>query len=241
MPQKSNLKFEQVKEPITECISKFGGQPNWISEPEWPLDSQENEKMLFVGQIELNDKLFGDTIGKMAYIFINEDEEGQGTWEPDSGLNAVIIQPGNNKIKTVPDSTGPTCPVNDYPVDCEVDQEGLVEFKVLYDFLEEPEYLNEEQIGALIDKDEDAYDTYAEKMEISKIGGNPFFYSIRRDSYSRGMEISVPATPRVSSNLGKFRYRCSLLVYRRERYVWKIIVAVLKVNKAINRTEVSPL
>lgn len=175
MPLKSKLKFEQVKEPIAECISKFGGQPNWISEPEWPLDSQKNEKMLFVGQIELNDKLFSDTTGKMAYIFIDGDEEGQGTWEPEGGLNAVIIQPGDNKTKTVADSTGPACPVNDYPVDCEVDKDGLVEFKVLYDLLEEPEYLSEEQIGTLIDNDEEAYDAYAEKMEISKIGGNPFF------------------------------------------------------------------
>lgn len=175
MPQKSNLKFEQVKEPISECVSKFGGQPNWISEPEWPLDSLENEKMLFIGQIELDDNLFGDTTGKMAYLFISSDEEGQGSWEPDGGLNAVIIQPGNNKINTVPDATGPICPANDYPVGCEVDQEGLIEFKVEYDFLSEPEYLNEAQIGALIDEDEDAYDKYAEKMEISKIGGSPFF------------------------------------------------------------------
>ena len=175
MPKKSNLKFEQVKEPISECISKFGGQPNWVAEPEWPLDKKKNEKMLFVGQIELNGDLFGDTVGKMAYIFIDGDEDGQGTWEPDGGLNAVIIQPGNNDIKTVSDATGPTCPVNDYPVDFELDENGLAEFKVIYDYLEEPEYLNEENIGNLIDQDEDTYEAYAEKMEISKIGGNPFF------------------------------------------------------------------
>ncbi len=175
MPKKSNLNFDQVKEPVTECISKFGGQPNWISEPEWPLDSQKNEKMLFVGQIALSDRLFGDTTGRMAYIFIDGDEEGQGTWEPDAGLNAVIIQPGETKIKTVADSTGPSCPVNEDPVGCEVDEDGLIEFRVLYDFHDEPEYLNEDQIGALIDRDEDAYDIYSEKMETSKIGGNPFF------------------------------------------------------------------
>ncbi|WP_028023291.1 DUF1963 domain-containing protein [Enterovibrio calviensis] len=175
MPLKSNLKFEQVKKPIAEPISKFGGQPNWISKPEWPLDSCEDKQMQFVGQIELKDKLFGDTFGKMAYIFIDCDEEGQGSWEPDAGLNAVIVQPGDNKIKTVARATGPACPVNHFPIDCEVDQEGLIEFKVLFDYIEEPEYLNDEQIGLMIDNDEDAYDAYAEEMEPSKIGGNPFF------------------------------------------------------------------
>lgn len=176
MPKKSNLKFQQVNAPVTECISKFGGQPNWLNEPEWPLDKLKGEKMLFVGQIELNNELFGETTGKMAYIFIDGDEEGQGTWEPEGGLNAIIVQPGNNdEIATVPDATGPASPMNDYPVDVEVDPNGLAEFVVVYDYCDEPEYLSEEQIGQLIDDDEQAYDAYAGKMEISKIGGNPFF------------------------------------------------------------------
>lgn len=188
MPKRSNLKFEQVKSPITEQVSKFGGQPNWVSDPEWPLD-KFNKKMLFVGQLELSEELFSDASGKMAYIFIADDEEGQGTWEPDGGLNAIIVQPGSNSMPTISECEGPTCPMIDYPLGFELDENGLAEFRVIYDYCEEPEYLNEEQIGQLIDQDEESFDEYAERMEISKIGGNPFFIQSEEIPFEGGWKF----------------------------------------------------
>lgn len=175
MTKKSNLQFEQVKEPIDRCVSKFGGQPNWVSEPEWPIDSEKEEKMQFIGQIELIDELFGETTGQMAYIFFDGDEEGQGTWDPNGGLNAIIVQPGNNDAKTVAEATGPVAPVNEYYDGIDWDKSGLHEFKLNFEFSEEPDYLDDDAIGLLIDENEKKYDEYAEKMEVSKIGGNPFF------------------------------------------------------------------
>jgi len=175
MPKKSHLKFEQVKTPINECVSKFGGQPNWVQEPEWPLDRETNTKMQFVGQIELTEELFGETLGKMAYIFFAFDPDLDGNWDPNSGLNAVIVQPGDNKLNTVADRTGPASNINKHVQGIELDEYGLAEFKLKFDLTNEPDYLNDEMISRLIDTDEEAYNVYANKMEVSKIGGNPFF------------------------------------------------------------------
>ena len=54
--------------------------------------------------------LFGAVYGRMAYLFMtDEDEFVDRTWEPDSGENAVIIQPGQPSSSTTqPLLTGPT-------------------------------------------------------------------------------------------------------------------------------------
>ena len=53
MGVKGNLKFKQVSTPILDKLSKFGGQPNWLTEPEWQLDKNSNEKLSFIGQFEI--------------------------------------------------------------------------------------------------------------------------------------------------------------------------------------------
>lgn len=35
--KKSITKFVKSENPVTEYITKFGGQPNWIEKPECPL------------------------------------------------------------------------------------------------------------------------------------------------------------------------------------------------------------
>jgi hypothetical protein len=47
----------------------------------------------------------------MAYLFITDEESGEyvdGTWEPNGGENAVILQPGRNPVPTRPLDEGPT-------------------------------------------------------------------------------------------------------------------------------------
>ena len=174
MGVKGNLKFRQVSEPILAKVSKFGGQPNWLTEPEWPIDKDKNEKMSFIGQIELTPDLFGVTQGKMAYLFMNADDEADETWDPNSGQNAVIVQPGNNVIDTVPEATGPASTFgNDF--EDEFDESGLCEFKLLTTLDEESDFLSEVELRELMDSDPDKHDDYIEKMIVSKIGGNPGF------------------------------------------------------------------
>ena len=89
---------------IVECVqfnpenspkTKFGGQPDWLEAPQWPISQELKSPMRFIGQIALAD-VFPEHEGKVAYIFMTEDEDDEyidDTWHPDSGENAVIIQP----------------------------------------------------------------------------------------------------------------------------------------------------
>jgi uncharacterized protein YwqG len=84
------VKYEQSDSPKT----KFGGQPDWIEEHQWPTSRELGIPMRFIGQINIGD-IFPEHSGKFAYIFMTEDDEEyvDETWEPDGGENAVIIQP----------------------------------------------------------------------------------------------------------------------------------------------------
>lgn len=82
--------------------TKFGGQPDWLADAEWPISTTTGEPMEFVAQIEIDQNHFKKATGKMAYIFMATPVDGKPMphfWESDSGDNAVIIQPGNTKIQ----------------------------------------------------------------------------------------------------------------------------------------------
>ena len=74
--------------------TKLGGQPDWIDTPQWPLSTERKTPMRFIGQFNLGE-VFPEHDGKYAYIFMTEDDDEyvDGTWEPEGGENAVIIQP----------------------------------------------------------------------------------------------------------------------------------------------------
>ncbi len=102
----SFVKYDVANSPKT----KFGGQPDWLGEPQWPISPELEGPMRFIAQIALGD-VFPEHDGKMAYIFMTEDDEEyiDGTWEPDGGENAVIIQPsGVCSSKTEALSSGPS-------------------------------------------------------------------------------------------------------------------------------------
>ena len=89
--------------------TKFGGQPDWLSEPEWPISKETGNPMRFICQIDLTEVGFGKNKSKFAYLFMtDEDEFIDGTWEADGGENAIILQPNNNVAKTKSIYNGPT-------------------------------------------------------------------------------------------------------------------------------------
>jgi uncharacterized protein YwqG len=108
MIKKRTIEFVESKTPIREAVTKFGGQPVWIDLPQWPLSGMTHQPMRFICQIAVDPDLFGPTVTRMAYIFMTDDESVDGTWEPDGGENAVILQPGNPTIPVSPLTTGPT-------------------------------------------------------------------------------------------------------------------------------------
>jgi uncharacterized protein YwqG len=150
-------KFNTLKCNKEETRTKFGGQPDWIESPQWPLSQETGNPMKFIGQIDLSESVYKNhnLSGKMAYIFMTdeEDEFVDGTWIMDGGENAIIIQPCSAE-KIVPlknQGEGPT-------------------------HSEIPYYLETELFPDLANNlDEDLDDVSSLYYEKVKLGGTPFF------------------------------------------------------------------
>src|SRR5579862_4122523 len=102
------IRFRAVDGPITSLVTKFGGQPVWYDQPEWPLSRHTGAQMMFIGQVLLEPIIFGEIKGRIAYLFITDDVSGVlATMDPFAGENAVIVQPGNTVVPVMRASTGP--------------------------------------------------------------------------------------------------------------------------------------
>ena len=153
MTAKATIEFTESDDPITQPVSKFGGQPVWIDDPQWPLSKETGNQMRFICQIALDETLFPGSAGKVAYLFMTEEEDGSfvdSTYEPDGGENAIIIQPGKSSSACCDQAEGPTLyrmvekegfdllqqvpcefSINPTPgIDTEVSDDGLDENKV---------------------------------------------------------------------------------------------------------------
>ncbi|MHC4646114.1 MAG: hypothetical protein ACYTBJ_11470, partial [Planctomycetota bacterium] len=84
MPRRLSIEFVQSPKPITEPVTKFGGQPVWIGKPQWPLSKTTNKQMQFICQVKLNADLFGKIRPQMAYLFMTPDDQQHvdETWDP---------------------------------------------------------------------------------------------------------------------------------------------------------------
>lgn len=85
-------------------ITRFGGQPDWIASPQWPVSLPwDNRTLKFIGQIRLNDFYRELKDLTLAYIFMTQPEDEADPFfdpdiiYPDEGENAILIQP-NGKI-----------------------------------------------------------------------------------------------------------------------------------------------
>lgn len=98
------VNIEATDNPFT----KFGGQPKWVTDPQWPLSKSLQKPMQFIGQIALEETMFPGAKGKVAYLFMTDDDVD--TYSPDSGENAVIIQPSAEAplVSCINEATGPT-------------------------------------------------------------------------------------------------------------------------------------
>src|SRR5690242_11020911 len=98
MPRKYTIRYHDAPAPISEPVTKFGGQPVWVAEPQWPLSKMYGTPMQFVCQIAVPAEIIGDGVFRMAYLFMTDwdgESEFPYTFEPDGGENALIIQPGD--------------------------------------------------------------------------------------------------------------------------------------------------
>lgn len=172
MPKRYSIEFFEASKPISELATKFGGQPNWVGNPEWPLSKATNEPMRFIGQIALDAELIGSAIAKMAYLFMTDDPNVDGTWEPFGGENALIIQPGQHGAKTEPLTKGPTLFRMEKRFFGAAYLPKNLEYGVRLIPGEDPEWLNEE---ARFQLSEERLAAYSESLVGNKLGGTPGF------------------------------------------------------------------
>lgn len=160
---------------MCESETKFGGQPNWLTMPQWPLSRTTGNPMRFLCQIELDERIFPTASGKMAFIFMtDEDEYIDGTWEPDGGENCVVIQPSNTPLSVEAANlpTGPTL----YTMKEVAGTNRLVPFEKTYGTRlstgEDPKF---QPASARQGWSDEQFDVYASELEGNKVGGTPIF------------------------------------------------------------------
>ncbi|HSY19967.1 MAG TPA: DUF1963 domain-containing protein [Candidatus Acidoferrales bacterium] len=177
MVKRESIEFVESRKALSGLVTKFGGQPVWVGAPQWPLSKSTGKPMRFIGQIALGSGMFNPTNAQMAYLFMTDGEEHvDGTWEPDGGENAVILQPGQAPtIKTEPLTEGPTL----YRMVKKLFHKMLVpqacEFAVKLTAEEDPDFADEAE-RAKWDKNDDAkWEAYASALDGNKIGGSPLF------------------------------------------------------------------
>ncbi|MFF3653179.1 hypothetical protein ACFYXV_31635 [Streptomyces sp. NPDC002181] len=78
-----------AREPVTEPVSKFGGQPVWLDGPAWPVHPRSGEPLVFIGQFRVP----GDEL-RLAYLFLHEEGMVMGGTVPEDGEAVVLVQPG---------------------------------------------------------------------------------------------------------------------------------------------------
>jgi hypothetical protein len=128
--------------------------------------------MRFICQIAMEPEIFGGGVGRMAYLFMTDGEEFvDGTYEPDGGENAVIIQPDGNNVATEPLDTGPSLYSMEETEGADLLHPVPREFAVALEPGADPEH------GFEDDEDGVAY-------EEVKIGGTPIF--LQGEEYPAG-------------------------------------------------------
>jgi uncharacterized protein YwqG len=175
MVKRASIEFIPVNKPISELVTKFGGQPVWLNGPQWAISKSTGRPMQFICQIALTPELFGETSGRMAYIFMTHDEDDEyvdRTWEPDAGENAVIIQPGKPSILTKRLEQGQALYAMVQQVGQKLLQPVPVEFAVNLDFSEDPDFVDEQ---GRLEWDDDRWKHHVEVLNGNKLGGTPYF------------------------------------------------------------------
>lgn len=184
MPTAQKITWVAADTPVTGPLTKFGGQPHWLQTPQWPLSKTTGNPMRFIGQIALKPPMFQGYQAKMAYLFITDEPSAyiSGTWAPDGGENAVILQPnGRYTGRTANLDTGPTLyRMQEHPGIGQVTPEP-VEFLAALTQAQEPEFVAEQERSGW---SQQAHECYTQALAGNKVGGTPCF--LQGDEFPRG-------------------------------------------------------
>jgi hypothetical protein len=156
--------------------------------------------MRFICQLEMPSSVVQSPVPRLAYVFMTDgDDYVDGTWAPEGGENAVVIQPGGGPllVDVVSTPQGPTL----YRMIQEPGAARLTpqpcEFAVALAEGEDPDFVAEET----------RFDTFSEAqtrdyfaaLEGNKLGGTPMF--IQSDEFPTDgpwrllLQLDAPSVP----------------------------------------------
>jgi hypothetical protein len=178
---KRSITFREVTEPITQPVTKFGGQPVWLSEPRWPISRATGRQMTFLCQVRLADVPGLEWSEGMAYVFMIDEADGPGygmlqTWSPVHGENAVILQgtgaSPQAQVATQPLTSGPA--LRRYHTEPGSTERGEDFIECAVDLLDDVD----PGTAPSLDKygwDHEIWETYSSALFGSKLGGAPYW------------------------------------------------------------------
>jgi hypothetical protein len=168
------IEFNEVDAPLGAPVTKFGGQPHWLEAPQWPLSRESGEPMRFICQIRIPETLStGST--RIAYVFMTDgDGYIDGTWEPEGGENAVVVQPGGGSmlVECASIAEGPTLYRMVQTPGADRLTPEKCEFAVLLSEGAEPDFVTE---AVRWTHPEPETKEYFDAIGGNKVGGTPMF------------------------------------------------------------------
>lgn len=177
MIKKQKIEFQKTEDD-SSLNSKFGGQPNWINTPQWPIGPNEEEPMIFLGQITLDDAIFPNCGNVTAYIFF------EGDFEPlyDENITIVLQTPEttyvdeeNEYLTFIDEAEGPM--LSEVLVKGE-DEVAYNIYKVIYSEVEHEAVVTPQENYQSIEFDsEKGYHFLKPELAGNKVGGQPLYIS----------------------------------------------------------------
>lgn len=171
MPKRASIEFASCSED--EGVSlRFGGEPYRLPVSLWPVSKRAKEPMQFICQMPFGPDLFPGAAEAMAYVFMTSSGDGDQTWVPDGGENAVVILP-RERLTT-------SLTVGDAPRLCRMVKKWWKKtltpepcsFSVKLTISEDPAFVPE---AALMQLPEEQATAYREALGGNKLGGTPGF------------------------------------------------------------------
>lgn len=157
--------FNEVIEPITGLVTKFGGQPVWLDKPCWA--TWNGMQIPFLGQIKLESELFPNTNAKMAYIFFRDYDPKIDNWTPDVHASAVVLQPGSYEDEFAELAVGPSL-TKTIQIDGKYVFDLPCEYTIETKLRDDPVFIEPKDRSSLNEEEEERY---WNQTEGNKIGG----------------------------------------------------------------------
>lgn len=171
MAKRFSIEFVPCSEPERLSV-RFGGEPYGLPALLWPISRQTKEPMQFICQIPLEPDLFPGTAGSVAYLFMTSGGDGEDTWDPNSGENALLLVPRDRLTDSL---TGCDAPRLSRMVKRWWSKKLLPEsciYSAKLTLGEDPTFVPE---ARLMDMPEDQARAYRESLCGNKVGGTPGF------------------------------------------------------------------